>query len=86
MSLRVEHPAAALADLLSRHTPERVPVELFQPGRSIELQYRLERAALEDLRLLPLLHYRDQYSFQSGLEQVRLRESGMLDLANAWKR
>ena len=86
VSLRVEHPAAALADLLSRYSPERVPMELFQPARSIELQYRLERAALEDLRLIPLLHYRDQYSFQPGLEQVRLRESGMLDLANAWKR
>ena len=84
--LRVEHPAAALADLLTRHTPERIPVELFKPAPSVELQYRLERAALEDLRLIPLLHYREQYSFQPGLEQVRLGESSMLDLANAWKR
>ena len=84
--LRVENPAAALADLLFRHNPESVPVELFNSAGSIERQYRLERAALKGLRIIPLLHYRDQYSFQPGLQQVRLGENGMLDLANAWKR
>ncbi len=89
--LRVENPAAALAGIVQRYEPEKLPAELFlQPGRGgsagLELQYRIEQAALSGLRVIPLLHYRDQYSFQAGLEQVRLDHNGMLDLANAWKK
>ncbi len=80
--LRADNPAAALADLLLRQEE----ANLAGDALTMEAQYRLERAALESPLLLPLLHYRDRFSSQPALEQVRLDEAGMLDLANAWKR
>jgi MarR-like DNA-binding transcriptional regulator SgrR of sgrS sRNA len=65
-------------------------LELFSAGpgamSSVALQHRLERAALDRLHVIPLLHFRDTYMLQPGLEQIRLDHGGMLDLANAWKK
>ncbi len=88
LSLRVESPAAALAELFFRYNSDKLPEELLQAWHGptpAEIHYRLELVALDSLRALPLVHFREQYSFQPGLEQVRPDENGMLDLANAWK-
>jgi MarR-like DNA-binding transcriptional regulator SgrR of sgrS sRNA len=83
-------PGVALAELLQRYQIKGDMPGLFvisgSPDVRAEAQYRIEREALDTARVIPLLHYRDLYTFQPGLEQVRLDESGFLDLANAWKR
>ena len=88
--LRTAAPGVALADLLQRYQLKGEIPGLFvvvgPPETRAEAQYRIEREALETARAIPVLHYRDVYSFQPGLEQVRLDESGFLDLANAWKK
>lgn len=79
--LNAENPAAALFDALSRYGSDGEPFF----NAPIETQFRAERDALETWRAIPLLHYRDQYVFQPGLEHLRIF-GGVLDLSNAWKK
>lgn len=85
--LRTNSAGAALAEILHRYDlPRLLPGAPVSPGAPVEMQYRLEKAALEGLAVLPLLHYSEQYNFQPGLEQVRFDGNGMLDLADSWVR
>jgi hypothetical protein len=80
--LKLEAQGASITDLGLRVAKPESLVDFL--GRGLDEQYDLENRLLNTKRLFPLIHWRDAWAFQPGLEHVRLGADGFPDLANSW--